>query len=765
MRKFNSSWEQILKNKCFLICKSLQNILILPPVKPPVNKLLPSWMQNPPQTFEEKVHLLHIKSHRIKEQTPEGSFLRALLNDVKQIQKEAQQVARRLDPLAFAKPSYEQALVLNCWLYGIQWIGIYTANRMGKTAVAVWNFLLWILPNNPKWRIFRKYVVGALDQSYPDDPKEDPNNPNLGKIVHVLQRPPIATLALINKAIKRLPLSIPSPDPLKQYYNPANQPFLQWLQKEVPAAFKRAYPNPPWNKSGTLWFGGPDHDHFEQIIMPIWKEWTPESYLTRYVVTNRSITIEVPTICPAFISAQSSKVQSIPPSVQIGQHVVADAARINKWEFVGKSFDAKTEKWSSGAVDAILITEGMPWDKWKEIKARFKDPAIGSHDFTPFEPTNSGASASLASKILKGIEPVPLPSFVFTGWSVHTAPRHIISQQKYEGLVNSYKDDPEGQARLEGKFYSSSALVLSNFNRELHLLDWSIQQLFQRYPNAQLFRGIDPGLDHPTACAWGALLPTNQWVIYRILCQAGLSISARCKLIIELSNNKQEQVRWGPRKEDFYLQETHPHPNSEVFIANPIDYHVFKEDETTGQSYSLNYLLNGLAITESVHTGPEERAQKLDDLLQPSQFSPHLLTNTPPGPRIYFLKNSPGVMAAALRWEEFYWDRKRSGDDKGSPKDKVPVHGDDELDAVCYLTSSLYRWTSFRPAARLPRDSEPEPRLIRAAQANQTKPRSFATIAKADRSGNLASQKISYFGQSPQDAERDESDSYVDRLY
>lgn len=717
-------------------------------------KVQPSWMTNPPETFEDKVRLLSIKSHRIKEVSPEGSFLRLLLVEVKQIQKEAKERAKRLDPLAFAKPSYEQALVLNCWLYGIQWIGIYTANRTGKTAVAIWNFLLWILPNNPKWRIFKPYLVGQHDPAYPEDPEEDPNNPNLSRRVQVLQRPPIQVLAYINAAIKRLPLDIPSPNPLKQFYDLENQPFLQWLQKEVPAAFRKAFPNPPWNKSGTVWFGGPDHDHFEQIIMPIWKEWTPEPFVTRYVVTNRSITIEVPTHADIPLPSPPTSGQSrypIPPSVS--------ASKINKWEFVGKSFDAKTEKWSSGAVDAILVTEGMPFDKWKEIKARFKDPAIGSHDFTPFEPTNSGAAAGLASKILKGIEPVPLPSFVFTGWSIHMAPRHIVSKSKYEGLIESYKNDPEGQARLEGKFYSSSALVLSNFNRELHLLNWSKEELFRRYPNAQLFRGIDPGLDHPTACAWGALLSTNQWIIYRILCQNGLSISARCKLIIELSNNTQSKVQWGPRKEDFYLQEVHPNPNSEIFVANPIDYHVFKEDETTGQAYSLNYITQGLAITESVHTGPEDRASQLDDMLQPSPFVPHLLTNQPPGPRVYFLKNEPGVMAAALKWEEFYWDRKRSGDDKGQPKDKVPVHGDDELDAVCYLTSSNYRWTNYRPAARIPKDSEPEPHLVRASSLIRQKlhlPKSLQPLQKAP-------SKASYFGGNPAQAEDDES--YVDRLY
>jgi len=106
---------------------------------------------------------------------------------------------------------------------------------------------------------------------------------------------------------------------------------------------------------------------------------------------------------------------------------------------------------------------------------------------------------------------------------------------------------------------------------------------------------------------------------------------------------------------------------------------------------------------------------------------------------VYFLQQGYGIMEAWAKWEEFYWDRKKSGEDKGSPKDKIPDHGDDELDAVSYLTCSHFRWTPRRPSARIVGDSEPERELIRAAQQfNQMKPnaedlQAFATIAKPKR--------------------------------
>lgn len=712
---------------------TLDNLLLMP-----VTRILPQWMKTPPETFTAKVALLKIKSHRIQERNEEGAFLRRLKAEVTQQYKEVKERARARDPMQFAKPSYEQALALNVWLYGVLWIGIYTANRMGKTAVTIWNFLLWILPNNPKWKIFRKYRVGDFDPD-PDVPPEDPKNANWGKLVHVLPRPSLHTIKRIRNAAKLRPLDIPAPDPRLPHYHPQNKPFLHWMQKQVPEAFKTTYPRPPWNQDGILWYGGPDHDHFVETIMPIWRYWVPESALVRYVETNRSMTFDIQYQTP---SPHPGK----PPD-----------KKVNSWRFVGKSFDAKKDKWASGAVDAILVTEGMPVDKWKEIKARFKDPAIGSHDYTPYDPTNVGSAVALAQRILKGIEPVPLPSFVFTEWSAHTCPRHIMSQDKYDELIKAYANDPEGPARIEGKFYSSSALVLSNLNRKLHLLDWSVPELFARYPQAQLYRGVDPGLDHPTCCVWGALLPTNQWVIYRILCEANLNISTRCEKIIKLSNNRTQKVRYGPKEEDYYLQEIHPFQNSEVFNQTTIDWHVFKEDELSGQSYALHYNTQGLAVSESNHTGPEDRASLLDDMLKPSPFHPHPLTNKPPGSRVYFLKNEPGIMAAFNRWEELYWDRIRSGENKGQPKDKVPIHGDDELDGTCYVTAQNFRWTNYRPAPRLPRDSEPERRLIRAAQLTR-RSRLFipiTTLHSMQKSLPSPSESISIFGDQTPEADYD----------
>lgn len=462
--------------------------------------------------------------------------------------------------------------------------------------------------------------------------------------------------------------------------------------------------------------------------MPLFKQYIPAPTLERYTPSEREITLKI----------------------------TNKEGRMTCWEMVGKSYESKDTKWASGAVDAIFLTEGVKQDTFKEIKLRFKDPGIGSHDFTPYLPSNSGAASALAQRIAKGTEPLPLKHFTFTKFTVYDAPTHIITDDKRKGLIESFENDPEGVARLSGEFYSSSALILEHLSRDIHLLPWKKKELFQRYPTARLYRGLDPGLDHPCVCVWGALLPTNQWVIYRIFSERGLNIGERVKKIISLSNNSQKKVRFGQSSSDFYQVECHDQPNSELIIATITDFHTFKKDEVTGQSFSLNYLSKGLNIIESSHTRPEERAMQLDDMLAPNQFTPHPITNIPPGPRVLFLKNEPGIMAAFLKWEELYWDRKKSGPNRGLPNDKIPEHGDDELDGVCYLTGSNYRWTSNPPSARLVDDSEPEEHLIEESLLLQAHQKYSPAFLQRLQNKNTAARPVVFGDPNPQFNEEDD---------
>jgi hypothetical protein len=308
-----------------------------------------------------------------------------------------------------------------------------------------------------------------------------------------------------------------------------------------------------------------------------------------------------------------------------------------------------------------------------------------------------GGKTALAFKVFKGTEQLPLTSHIFTRFSARNAPAHILPTAKKDDLIRMWEGRKEGDARLDGIFYSTSPLVLSRLDRKFHCIDWTFPELKERYPNGQIYRGFDPGYDHPSVCCWAYLVPGNTWFFYRYYVERQKTIAERCKDIINLSNNIQKKQKWGKGKDQYRLVEAHTKHDSEVVVLTAADYHMFKADEVTGQPYALNYIKEGLIVTESTHMKPEDRAVEIDNKLDKSRYRTHPVTKNTPGSSIYFLINGPGVDDALSRMESLFWERLSAGPNKGEAKDKVPIHKDDELDATCYLACGPYQWTSYQP--------------------------------------------------------------------
>lgn len=667
----------------------------------------PNWMINPPDTLEGKLALIKANASTLRSLTKKGELLRRILQEVEREYEIIHTQARNNNPLAFFKPSYEQALLLNAWVYGISFLLIFTANRIGKTAASIVDKLLWIFPNDPKWPMFTEYTD------------------HLGRRVKILPRPHIDTRRKIQTALKRIPTDA-TPNPRLSIFDQQNERYLQWLQKQLPpSSLSGEFPEAPWPRGGVIWQGAQDHDAHKKMIFPEWHKWIPSKSILRYSPDDKELTFEV----------------------QSGTRKIT-------WEVYGKSYETKDTKWASGAVDMIGLTEGVPQRIFNEVKLRFKDPGVGSWDYTPYEATNLPGAGKLARDVYTGKEKLPLSPFVFTEFSIRNAPQHIVSKEKREEIISSFENLPEGKARIDGQFFATSSLVLSNLNREINCLTWSKDELFKKYPNARLYRGLDPGIDHPTACVWAALLPSNVWVVYRILSERGLSIAQRCKRIIELSGNTVTQKRYGSGENDHYLVETHGKPNSEIVTQTFCDYHTFKVDETTGRSYAHHYTINGLVISESTHVSPVHRTQLVDQALLTAPYSPHPETRITPSPKLFFLINEFGVAEFIEKMENYYWPKKLSGEDRGAPKDTLPDHDDDELDGVGYLIGSPVRWTNHAPSARLSQDSEAEfgvAKLAAEIHSIQGQTSHFATIANGKDNPQVA-----VFGEDSDDEDDDD---------
>jgi hypothetical protein len=204
---------------------------------------------------------------------------------------------------------------------------------------------------------------------------------------------------------------------------------------------------------------------------------------------------------------------------------------------------------------------------------------------------------------------------------------------------------------------------------------------------------------------WGYLTKSNTWYIYRVHSENNLGIAERCHKVIELSGNTRCKVKYGPGEDDYYYEELHDNPSSEVPIATIADFHTFKTDERTKRPYSSNYVKEGLPIVPSTTLTPKHRGMELNDKLRPDLQKGHPITKIPPGCKVYFLLNEYGVAEACEKLQNVFWERFAVGDRKGEPKDEIQSHDDDEFDAICYLVCSPYRWTEVGPSRKTAPDS------------------------------------------------------------
>ena len=611
---------------------------------------------------------LEARVHMLRSPSEEGHALRRLFTQLQGSYQQALREAKDACPIAFFKPSYEQALLLNAWVYGVTFPICFASNRIGKTTCFVINALLWILPNDPGWIVFQPYTD------------------HLGRYVQVLPRPPLRAMLELQKFYLEFPEL--AGNPLLSMQHRDNFQKIVTSQQQAPGLFRVAYPAAPIQRDCSVWLGAPDKEWHRSIMMRRWKDWIPP------------YTIEAWNLTECFFRLNNRSTTNPKP-------IVVDVAC--------KSYESRDEKWSGDAVTGIMLSEGFSPEILSEVKNRVAPNAFASWDYTPVEARNVGRKVQLAYNVYKGKEELPLRSKVFTKFRVADAPEHIIPKSKREDMIRMWSGKDEGIARIEGDFFANSRTLLSNLNREHHCLPWTFAELRDRIPNGLLFRSLDPGYDHPTACCWAMLAPNNVWYVYRFFSQRGLTIGERCRKIVAMSNNNRERIETSQSQSVGYWREVHDTADSEAYVATVADYHVFTTDQTTGQTFAVQYALEGLPLTESVHLSPEARVTQLDSKLDARSYpyNSHPIRGVPPGAGVYFLTSEPGVADALDAMEALFWDMLQGGPNKGQSKDTVPSHGDDELDALCQLTSGPFAYhPSIRPIRNQRSDREPEPVLM-----------------------------------------------------
>lgn len=617
-----------------------------------------------PATLDGCLALLDRHMEFLEEDSRRGEVLRECAARITEFSEDKIEKAKIENPIGFVRVSYEQSLKLNSWVWGINFVCDFDANRCGKTANGVFNAELWILPNDPDWAIFKPY--------------QDKYN----RTIHVLQRPDFVRFLILQDFLDENPTL--RGDPLKGLDDPENQEKFAKLQSLLPKCFTPCWPSPSFSqRQNVIWLGAPDADYHKNIIMPEWRKWLPKAIIKKDSDHDKTFQLLVPY------------------QTQFG------GKRFAKWDIICKSYQSEDTKWSGAAVRGVILTEGLKKETLNEIRQRFQSEAFASWDYTPYEARNTGSRSALAHKVFQRKEPLPLRYFVFSGFGIDKCPSFILPTKKRDDLIRMWKDRPEGQARIYGKFFSDSPQALSNLDREFHTIEWTRHQLFAKFPTGLLFRAIDPGYDHPSTCVWGLLAPDNTWFIYRMWSQAGLSIGERCQRIIELSGNRRFQFKYGKRDDDFLWKEDNSFPEAERYVTSIADFHLFKGDEITKQPYVKNYVREGLILRPSITMRPRDRALEVNRLLERSNFRLHPATLQTPGSRIFFLINEFGVADGLERLENLFWARYLQGENQGMPKDELASHGDDEFDALGYLVLSPFRWSAqIKPRIIYPNDTD-----------------------------------------------------------
>ena len=167
-----------------------------------------------------------------------------------------------------------------------------------------------------------------------------------------------------------------------------------------------------------------------------------------------------------------------------------------------KSVDSGWEKFQGTTKHLIAFDEEPEWNVWQECQMRVlstKGDIILAmtplHGLTwtydeIYEPWLEKSNPDIACFVAK------------------TRDNPYLDPKEISRIESSFYDE-EKTARLEGQFVEFSGLIYKEFDRNIHLV--------KRFPIPSHWvriRGIDPGLNNPTACVWWAVSPDNEHFIY-----------------------------------------------------------------------------------------------------------------------------------------------------------------------------------------------------------------------------------------------------------
>lgn len=582
--------------------------------------------------------------------------------------RRALRIAESECPIGYFKPSWEQAQIINSWSphfepdkapNGYQSVGIFSANRIGKSCAVFISVLLWILPNNPEWAMFREMEDPPL-YNIRNDPKSGIKRASRGKY-RVFPRPNWDHWVRTGKLI----------EPIKG---------------EAPMS-----PCDAWHgcDSDTTW---------NDRIMGEWADrggkdgylaWMPKDAVARRGDGGLAI------------FKQERKI-----TLKSGHSIY------------GKTFGADDTAWAGKLARIVAMDEGFQEEKLIESRTRLEANGYYLWAYTPTAARNLGNVAAVAFKCYEGKLPLVGATKFFTNFTMEDAPEHVLPSAKREADMAAFSLLGEkGRSRMMGGFFSSSPNVFGNYDRDRNVLPIDGSEVMQAIRGktverwvkafgqsradhlhwalhqANIARGFDEGLANPSACVWGALMRTNEWIVFREWEQAGLSVSERCSAIIDFSGNKlvclnPESIEERRR----YREEIDPQNGMRV-RRSYADSKMFKRDQLSPQDdWCSNYSRAGLKIERATNIGPAARCDFVNNMLRGDGGRKHLLDPDLSGCEVYVTRDCAKLQE---RFANYLWQQIATGSRTGEFTEKPETKDDHTLDAGAYLLCSKLRWVDL----------------------------------------------------------------------
>ncbi len=606
----------------------------------------------------EDILSMPYSSHRLKEGV---KILQEYLDRIEMMEDKIIKEAKGECPYAFIKPSYHQAQFMNAWSPEFE------PDKATHGYRTITNFAT-VRGGKTTGTILNTY--GWIFPNNPDFPIYEPQEDEFGRKYQVLRRP------------------------MWSYYKKTGR--MVYERDEPPVQGVR------------IWHGCPDEGHWKTKLDPEYRRWCPMKWIAR-------------------------KGKDL-------QWMIADKWFETMWgtRVIGKLYQSDQQAWSGEEVFLTNLDEGPPEDKLDEVKFRTEFIAWA---YTSREHANIGDRVRVAKDVYDGKKKLVGQTKCFI-YGMKDLPSQVMDKETKEKRIAMAQasGDELDRTAVEGGFVNSSPVVFNYFDRNRNVLPITGNQVvdaikgesdpktlkdypwIEKFHKANIIRGFDEGLVHPTACVWGAILKTGEYVIFKELEAVSNSIIERAEKVIAMSGNERVEVKrkaYGLTESEMemammYGQEIMSDEvrekmtgqtnkrYHEKFVGMVIrktlaDSKIFRRDpQHPLDDWTSNYSRAGLKLERASNALPEARCDYANGLFKPDHTRKHLnplqLKDDDWGAGMYVTFDCVTLIE---RFENYLWDQVKNGPRMGEFTGKPQKTNDDVIDAATYMAGSRLRWMNM----------------------------------------------------------------------